>query len=327
MRNLDERIISKADNNIKDLRMQFPDGLHFVVGDVHGEVCTLKKLMEKIELNPNLDHVYFVGDYNGGGSVNALLNYMSVYYQSDYNIPGFHMIRGNHERELYPLYTLDNLPDIIVIRGKTLVFYIVHAGMVSTVFDLINEDMDKNPGRQVLAYKLEDNTCCYDAPLRQVVWSLRGLYSQRSRWHVWPDEGKLKERNACIIHGHTPYCFFKKTDSFTYGDDNLFWKNQHVWFSSELRSFDIDSNVKGRCENGETYRGLTCICLEVYDELAAANDGLLKTDLLYEAEEGSVGVELEYSGWIEEHETPETILRANPEMKTIGLTGKTLVIR
>ena len=57
MRNLDERVISKSDNNIKDLRMQFPDGLHFVVGDVHGQVSTLKKLMGKIEFNPYLDHV------------------------------------------------------------------------------------------------------------------------------------------------------------------------------------------------------------------------------------------------------------------------------
>lgn len=327
MRNLDERVISKSDNNIKDLRMQFPDGLHFVVGDVHGQVSTLKKLMGKIEFNPYLDHVYFVGDYNGGGDVKALLDYMSVYYQEDYNIPGFHMIRGNHERELFPLFPLENLPDIIVIRGKWLVFYIVHAGMVSTVFDLINEDIDKNSGKQVFAYKLEDNTCCYDAPLRQVVWSLRGLYSQHSRRHVWPDEKKLKERNACIIHGHTPYCFFKRTDRFTYGDDNLFWKNQHVWFCSELRSFNVDSNVKGRYENGEMYRGLSCICLNVYDKLVGAHDGLFTTDILYEAENGIFGVKMEYSEWAEENKTIDKILKANPEMKTIGLDGKTLVIR
>ena len=331
MRSLTERIISKKDDNIKDLRMQFPDGLHFVVGDVHGEVSTLKKLMEKIEFNPNLDHVYFVGDYNGGSDVKALLSYMSAYYQSDYNTPGFHMIRGNHERELSPLFTLENLPDIIVIRGEKLIFYIVHAGMVSAAFDLINEDMSKDPNKKIFAYRLEDNTCCYDAPLRQLIWSLKGLYSPHSRWHVWPDEEKLKKSSACIIHGHTPYCFFKKPDRFTYGHHNLFWQNQHVWFSSELRSFNVDSNVKGRYANGETYRGLSCICLDVYDELAAAHDGLLTTDIVYEAENGIFGVELEhsrwYSDWIGKIKTPEKILRAAPEMKTIGLNGTTPVIR
>ena len=327
MRSLTERTIMREDNNIKSLRMRFPDGMHFVVGDTHGEVCTLKKLMDKIEFNPNLDHVYFVGDYNGGGNVSVLLNYMSTYYQADYYTPGFHMIRGNHERELFPVFPLENLPDIIVIRGKALVFYIVHAGMVSTAFDLINEDMSKDPRKRVFAYRLEDNTCCFDAPLRQLVWSLRGLYSQHSRRHVWPDEEKLKESNACIIHGHTPYCFFKKPDRFTYGDDNLFWHNQHVWFSSELRSFNIDSNIKGRYENGEAYRGLSCICLDVYDELAATHGGFLTTDIVYEAENGIFGVGLERFKWIEKNETPATILCAAPEMKTIGLSGTTLVIK
>ena len=326
MRSLIERTITKEDDNIEELRGRYPDGLHFVVGDVHGEVSTLKKLMEKIEFHPKLDHVYFVGDYNAGGDVTALLNYMSKYYQPDYLTPGFHMIRGNHERELFPVFTLENLPDVIVIRGKKLVFYIAHAGMVSSAFDLINEDMSKDPGKRVFAYRLEDNTCCYDAPLRQLVWSLKGLYSQHSRWHVWPDEEKLKKSCACIIHGHTPYCFFKKPDRFTYGYDNLFWQNQHVWFCGELRSFDIDSNVKGRYKNGETYRGLSCICLEVYDDLAAAHDGLLTTELVYGAENGIFGVELEYTGWTGEFGTPDIILNAVPEMKTIGLNGTSLVI-
>ena len=328
MYSLAERTITVKDDNIDALRERFPDGLHFVVGDVHGHVCTLKKLMEKIRFNPALDHVFFVGDYNGGGGdVTDLLSYMSEYYQADYNTPGFHMIRGNHERELYPKYALENLPDILVVRGKKLNFYIVHAGMVSSAFDLINEDMDRDPGRKVFAYHLEDDTCSFDAPLRQLVWSRNGLYSQHSRWRVWPDEARLVMHNACIIHGHTPYCFFKKPDRFTYGFDNLFWETQHAWFSAELHSFNIDSNIKGRYVNGEGYRGLSCLCMEVYDELAAARDGQLTTALLREAENGIFGVAAAYWDKTDTNRSPDAILNAAPQMKVIKLENGVPVIR
>ena len=326
MRDIAERVVTKKDDNIHELRARFPNGLHFVVGDLHGEVRTLRKLMNKIEFDPYKDHVYFVGDYNEGGNVTALLNYMSEYYQENNNVPGFHMIRGNHERELWPVFPLDNIPDILVVRGRKLVFYIVHAGMVSIAFDLINEDMKENPNRKVYAYRLANNTCCEDAPLRQIVWSRKGLYSQHSHWHVWPNEKQLIEHNACIIHGHSPYCFFKHPDRFSYGDDNLFWHYQHVWYCKELRSFNIDSNAKGRHEHGETYRGLACICLEVYDELAEGNDGSLTTDLILNAENGLFGAELEYSGWTNEIKSPDRILNATPEMKTICFDGVNLYI-
>ena len=313
------RTVMRQDDNIAELRRRYPDGLHFVVGDLHGETATLIRLMRKICFNPDLDHVYFLGDYNGGGSVRALLNYMARYYQPDYDAPGFHMIRGNHERELFPVYALENLPDVIVVRRARLNFYLAHAGMVSGAFDLINRDIDRHPGQRIFAYRLENNTCCYDAPLRQLVWSLRGLYSQHSRRHVWPAEDALIGRSACVVHGHTPYCFLKKEDRYGYGDDNLFWEKQHVWFCRELRSFDIDSNIKGCFANGESYRGLSCLCMEVYDELAQSHDGLLTTQALREAENGIFGVEIEYSHNDRADGSPDAILKARPAMKTIAL--------
>ena len=145
MYKMSDRVITCDDNNIKLIRDKHPEGLHFVAGDTHGELPTLMALMEKIEFDPHKDHVYFVGDYSGGGDPYSLLGYMSGYFQPDYERPGFHLIRGNHERELYPVYPLENLPDIIVIRGRQLNYYIVHAGMVSGAFHLINEDMAKCP--------------------------------------------------------------------------------------------------------------------------------------------------------------------------------------
>jgi hypothetical protein len=143
---------------------------------------------------------------------------------------------------------------------------------------------------------------------------------------VWPSEEKLIEQNACIIHGHSPYCYFKKPDRFAYGSDNLFWSRQHIWFCSELRSFNIDSNVKGRVQNDETYRGISCICMEVYDELAEAHDGVLSADLVHDAENGIFGVEYEYTGWTGESICADRILQASCRMKTITLDGKELRI-
>lgn len=265
----------REDDNIGQLREKHPNGLTFVVGDVHGEYETLKLLLDKIRFDPEKDHVFFVGDYNAGGNPRALLEMLSKHFQADHDAPGFHMIRGNHERELYPLFYLENLPDIMVIRRKVLRYYIAHAGMVSDVFDLINDDIRQNPEKKVFAYRLDNAVTTYDAPFRQVIWSRRGLYSQRSRWRLWPSEGKLIETQSCIIHGHTPYSFFFKEGGLGYGDRNLFWENQHIWFSEDLQSFDIDSDIKGRNAFGETYRGLSCICLEALEEIVEDSNGYL----------------------------------------------------
>ena len=275
---LDERVVFSYGDNIDELRNRYPNGLRFVVGDTHGQAATLEALMRVIRFDPDKDHVYFVGDYNGEGDVHSLLEYMAPYYQADYSLPGFHLIRGNHEWELWPMYPLENLPDILVLREKHRSYYIVHAGMVAQAFDLINEDMEKNPGQDVFAYRLDRRLVEYNGPLRQIIWSRHGLYSQRSHWHTWPSEEKLARNKACIIHGHSPYCFFKKDNYFTYGDRNLFWKNQYIYFSEDLQSFNIDANVKGRYHNGESHRALSCVCLESIEEIAGQNQGHLTVD-------------------------------------------------
>ena len=302
---------------IAELRRRYPDGLHFVVGDVHGERKTLQVLMDKILFDPHKDHVFFVGDYNGGGNPYDLLNYMGEYYQADYSDPGFHMIRGNHERELGPLYPLANLPDIIVLRGGAMNYYIVHAGMVHTAFHLINADMAQKPEKDVFAYRLDASCAGFDAPLRQIIWSRRGLYSQRSRWRNWPDTYDLYENKACIIHGHSPYCFFM--NHMDYGDKNAFWINQHIWFSEDLCAFNIDANIKGRYENGETYRGLACLCLEVFEEIAGRNYGQLTVDEIMKGENGVFSVPLMPLSFDTAGSKIQRILEAAPVMKTITI--------
>ena len=312
-----ERTILRMDDNIGELRKKYPNGLHFVVGDTHGQVETLIKLMKKIEFDPQKDHVCFVGDYNGGGRVDCLLSYIAQFYNPEHDGPGFHIIRGNHERELYPIYMLEQHPDIMVIRGKTLIFYIVHSGMVSAALRLLNKDIEENPDKKVFAYKLDDCTTVYDAPLRPVIWSRNGLYTQKTRrW--WPTEAELSENKACVIHGHAPYCFFLHENYISYGDNSLFWQNQHIFFSESLQSFNIDSNVKGRMKNGEFYRGLSCVCLEMIDEIAADNEGKLTIDGVISAPN------FVFSEILSEVSTPyiggiSRIIEARPEMKTITL--------
>lgn len=310
--------VTTEDSNIEALRARYPDGLTFVVGDTHGEYATLQALMDKIQFNPAADHVYFVGDYNGGGSPGLLLQYLSQYYQQDPENPGFHLIRGNHERELWPQYPLKNLPDIIVIKAKTMDYFISHAGMMAHVHQLICDDIKDAGEGAVFQYRLDDNAVAYDAPLRQIIWSRNGLYSQKSHYHCWPSEDALRETKTCIIHGHTPYFFLKRGQYFAYGDRNIFWENQRVWFSEDLQSFNIDSNIKGRADFSNTYRGLSCICLEALEEIASAYGGSLTIDGLLSAADAVFGVPYIYSFSEMSESATARILTAEPVMKTIA---------
>ena len=313
-----ERIVVNDGGNIDTLRRRYPDGLHFVVGDTHGQGATLKVLMDTIRFDPEKDHVYFVGDYNEGGDVTALLEYMALYYQADYSRPGFHMIRGNHEWELWPVYELANLPDVLVLRWKQMTYYIVHAGMVAAAFDLINADLEKNPEQTLFAYRLDSALVSRDGFLRQMIWSRYGLYSQRTRWGVWPREEKLAGSRACILHGHSPYCFFVEADRFSYGEENLFWKKQHIFFSEDLQSFNLDANVKGRYANGECHRALSCVCLEMIEEIAAQNQGHLRVDAVKHAPNFVFSADLSYHLPAMQRGNIETITKAAPAARRIA---------
>ena len=322
-----DRIITCDDDNIGELRAKYPNGLHFVVGDTHGACETLKALMNKICFDPLKDHVYFVGDYNGGGNIYSLMNYISKYYSSDYNVPGFHLIRGNHERWCGPAYYLQNLPDIIVLRCTALDYYIVHAGMIKSAYDVIREDINSQPDKRVFSYRLDDGKLEYDEPLRMITWSRGGQYSQkdryrhhsqRSKFPVWPPEDVLKADHSCIIHGHAPYSYFKKDYGYSYGENNLFWQNQHIIFSESLQSFNMDSDIKGKNKNGETYRGLACVCLEVLEEIASQGQNGLTVEGIRRSQNGVFGAEHIYNYGSSEQGDISRILNAHIEMKTLS---------
>ena len=113
----------------------------------------------------------------------------------------------------------------------------------------------------------------------------------------------------------------KDNTHYHYGDRCLFWEKQHVLFSEDLQSFDIDSNIKGHCQNGESYRGLSCVCLEVLEEIAAGCGGRLTRDGIRRTRNGVFGVSYlsnPYSSGFERDLS--RILHAAPDMKTIRLS-------
>lgn len=318
---MDDRILYTDDHNIDRIRAAYPSGLHFAVGDTHCEYETLRCLLKKIGFDPKKDHAYFLGDYNAGGDPGELISYMAQYYSAEYSVPGFHMIRGNHERELKPVYALENLPDIIVYRGRVMDYYLVHAGMADAGFRLIRQDMRNTPGQQVFAYALCGKVADRGYPLRQIVWSENGLYSQTSPDHVWPSQSSLYEARACVIHGHTPFCLMKNGRYFSYGGKMLFWSRQKVWFAEDLQSFDIDSNIKGSRSEEEPRRGLSCICLEVLDEIAEQCGGKLTREGIRRAENFVFSASYRRNGAPVPHYDKDRILGARPKMKKIGLNA------
>lgn len=74
---------------------QNPNGRLFAFGDVHGDLKTLKQLLEEIQFDPIVDQAVFVGDLaDRGESSLETLEYVL-------DEPHFHIVAGNHEHLLY----------------------------------------------------------------------------------------------------------------------------------------------------------------------------------------------------------------------------------
>ncbi|MCR4644501.1 MAG: metallophosphoesterase [Oscillospiraceae bacterium] len=322
--NIEECLFRSPDDNIAALRAAYPDGLHFVVGDIHGASKTLRTLLQKIRFDPERDHVYYLGDYVGGGNLYALLDVLNAHYEPDYSRPGFHLIRGNHEWFMAQGYPLDNLPDILVLRSKVMDYYLVHSGMLANVFTAIGQDMDAAPDQTVFAYKLDPAYAGNKgAPLVQLLWSRNGLYTTRMQGRLWPAEQVLHIRRACILHGHAPFSYFRKAEYVDYGGETgstpLFWEDQHVLFCEEMQSFNLDADVKGKNKNNNTYRGLACLCLEGCNEAALRSGGILTVEGIRSTPNFLFGTAYEHEDYYGLFPLPDRILEARPERKTITM--------
>lgn len=74
---------------------QNPEGRLIVIGDVHGDITTLKKLLEQCEFDERVDQAIFVGDLADRGEESmATLKFVL-------DKPHFHIVAGNHEHLLF----------------------------------------------------------------------------------------------------------------------------------------------------------------------------------------------------------------------------------
>ena len=114
----------------------------------------------------------------------------------------------------------------------------------------------------------------------------------------------------------------KRGNVSLYGDKSLFWDEQHIWFSEDLQSFNLDSNVKGRYDSSDRYRGLTCICLEAVEDAAALNFGELSIESVLAARNGVFGQAHINGFYPNGNEDMDLIFNSRPEMKTISVDAE-----
>jgi serine/threonine protein phosphatase 1 len=87
----------------------------FIVGDIHGCLGTLKRLMEKVPWDPERDQLIFLGDYiDRGRDSKGVVDYLVALKNSS---PNVRFIMGNHE-----LMLLDYL------KGRNRDLYMANAG-------------------------------------------------------------------------------------------------------------------------------------------------------------------------------------------------------
>lgn len=176
----------------------------FVIGDVHGCLKTLQKLIEeRISLNRE-DSVYFVGDFiDRGPDSKGVLDYISRLISEGYRISS---VRGNHEEML--LETLSD-PKFLanwMYNGAEMTLY--SFGLDPGIF-LTSETVHQIPSEYIqqiekLPYfiELEDYLIVHAGfnfymtdPFQDhhaMIWTRDMMYD--------PD----KANHRIVIHGHTP---------------------------------------------------------------------------------------------------------------------------
>lgn len=81
-------------------------GRDFVVGDLHGHVEELERLMAEVEFDTRCDRLFSVGDLIDRGPSSAYCVYFLI------GEPWFHAVRGNHEQDLID-YAANRDPELL----------------------------------------------------------------------------------------------------------------------------------------------------------------------------------------------------------------------
>jgi diadenosine tetraphosphatase ApaH/serine/threonine PP2A family protein phosphatase len=94
----------------------------FIVGDIHGCLDMLKRLMERIDWDPEDDALIFLGDYiDRGKDSKGVVDYIMSILKSS---PNVHCLMGNHEKIFIDFLSGGDLSNFFLNGGdKTLSSY------------------------------------------------------------------------------------------------------------------------------------------------------------------------------------------------------------
>jgi serine/threonine protein phosphatase 1 len=167
----------------------------FVIGDIHGCIKTLEKLLFEILAIDEKDLVFFVGDYidRGPGS-KQVVNLINSFRRRDYNL---FPVRGNHEQMLLDYYKYNDETWLYNGYKPTLLSY----GLDSA------RDLDYSNLRffsELKHYYITDGFIITHAGLNT---SIENPFHDLS-FMLWTRESQIDRRKTNgrrVISGHTPH--------------------------------------------------------------------------------------------------------------------------
>jgi serine/threonine protein phosphatase 1 len=106
-----------AGMNMREIgRLELPMGIEktFVIGDIHGCLVMLKRLIDKIQWDPSKDRLIFIGDYiDRGEDSQGVIEYVATLTKNSRNVQ---CLIGNHEHMLLE-YLSGKDPQTYILNG------------------------------------------------------------------------------------------------------------------------------------------------------------------------------------------------------------------
>ncbi len=180
----------------------------YAIGDIHGCFYTLLALLEKIDFNPSVDKIYFIGDYiDRGPFVYETLTFLCALKEKHH---GMTFLIGNHEDMfLRAAYGNPFWKNVWLENGGTSSINALIKNPSKFLSDSVKNsdiDFDENFLKFIMSLKLFVETENHFLVHGNLCWHSPHILSNRhhilwNREHVIiPD----KIKNKSLVHGHTP---------------------------------------------------------------------------------------------------------------------------
>lgn len=253
-------------------------GMHYVVGDVHGCLDDLLKLLEKVEQQDRHARFIFVGDwFDRGKRVFDTLIWMRDHITRNGK---YQSVRGNHDEDAYNWWKFEY--NSWIVRNPDYKKMVPPATQYdlsevvrrdfqndSALLESVMRTVEKMPYSKLITIKTGENTsqkfrivhAWYDKRLKSKsaemyqtnIWSRQHIFNEGNYDDVYAN-------NEIIVHGHTPtfvHDYYIRSDVNAYRPGMVGYRPNTI-------------NVDGGCcffENSCTNACmLCCICLETLEE-------------------------------------------------------------